>query len=159
MWWIIGVLLLGCSIVVDDVDGDDTTSCNEPQDGDEVFDDNASDVSHGSKGSRGSISREESESRLQQIKVMPPPASYPPYPPYPPYPHFSNNINIINQIRFHQLIAPNLNRFYLNAGQLGSMSIINISNAHWNYLTATFVPNANRFDKSWSILYQFCLHL
>lgn len=56
------------SIVVDDVDGDDTTSCNEPQDGDEVFDDNASDVSHGSKGSRGSISREESESRLQQIK-------------------------------------------------------------------------------------------
>jgi len=56
------------SIVVDDVDGDDTNSCNEPQDGDEVFDDNASDVSHGSKGSRGSISREESESRLQQIK-------------------------------------------------------------------------------------------
>lgn len=56
------------SIVVDDVDGDDTNSCNEPQDGDEVFDDNASDVSHGSKSSRGSISREESESRLQQIK-------------------------------------------------------------------------------------------
>ena len=56
--------------MVDDVDGDDTNSCNEPQDGDEVFDDNASDVSHGSKSSRGSISREESESRLQQIKVM-----------------------------------------------------------------------------------------
>ena len=52
------------------MDGDDTNSCNEPQDGDEVFDDNASDVSHGSKSSRGSISREESESRLQQIKVM-----------------------------------------------------------------------------------------
>ena len=76
--------MLGYSIVVDDVDGDDTNSCNEPQDGDEVFDDNASDVSHGSKGSRGSISREESESRLQQIKVISPPK---PLPLYPPYPH------------------------------------------------------------------------
>lgn len=90
------------SIVVDDVDGDDTTSnsCHEssgsvggsshpshqlvffvnssqPADGGEsdvfVDDNNAdarSDVSHGSKSSRGSTSREESESRLQQIKVI-----------------------------------------------------------------------------------------
>lgn len=89
------------SIVVDDVDGDDTSnSCHEscssnsvnhlphgqqlvffinsPADGglqmdNDVFgDDNAdarSDVSYGSKSSRGSTSREESESRLQQIKV------------------------------------------------------------------------------------------
>ena len=62
---------------MDDVDGDDMNSLHEPnqqglQDGDEVFDDNIdarSDVSHGSRSSRGSISREESENRLQQIKV------------------------------------------------------------------------------------------
>ena len=71
-----------CSIVVDDVDGDESNcSCNpylypaSPVCGDnenEVFDDNAdarSDISQCSKGSRGSTSREESETRLQQIKA------------------------------------------------------------------------------------------
>lgn len=76
------------SIVVDDVDGDGDNSTGSYSDshhhqfyftspaGDgqenEVFDDNAdarSDISQCSKGSRGSTSREESESRLQQIKV------------------------------------------------------------------------------------------
>lgn len=41
----------------------------------EVFDDNAdarSDISQCSRGSRGSTSREESETRLQQIKASPP---------------------------------------------------------------------------------------
>ena len=71
------------SIVVDDVDGDEINfSCNDtpyPQqagmiqaEGDDVFDDNVdarSDISHSSRGSRGSTSREENETRLQQIKV------------------------------------------------------------------------------------------
>ena len=76
-----------CSIVVDDVDGDcDNNSSSSYSDShhhqfyfqapdgqeSEVFDDNAdarSDISQCSRGSRGSTSREESESRLQQIKA------------------------------------------------------------------------------------------
>ena len=44
------------------------------QESNEVFDDNAdarSDISQCSRGSRGSTSREESETRLQQIKASP----------------------------------------------------------------------------------------
>ncbi|XP_057377304.1 uncharacterized protein LOC130698637 [Daphnia carinata] len=80
------------SIVVDDVDGDcdnnggshyysdshhhhqfyiQHQTSSDGQENNEVFDDNAdarSDISQCSRGSRGSTSREESESRLQQIK-------------------------------------------------------------------------------------------
>ncbi|XP_032799326.1 uncharacterized protein LOC116936259 [Daphnia magna] len=80
------------SIVVDDVDGDcdnnggshyysdshhhhqfyiQHQTSSDGQESNEVFDDNAdarSDISQCSRGSRGSTSREESETRLQQIK-------------------------------------------------------------------------------------------
>lgn len=48
------------------------TSAEGQQESNEVFDDNAdarSDISQCSRGSRGSSSREESETRLQQIKA------------------------------------------------------------------------------------------
>lgn len=81
------------SIVVDDVDGDcdnnggshyysdshhhhqfyiQHQTSSDGQESNEVFDDNAdarSDISQCSRGSRGSTSREESETRLQQIKA------------------------------------------------------------------------------------------